>query len=88
MLKKILLILGAGVAVLVVGVVAVAFWLDVPRMVIGYMKYGRHQVREGTLQVGDPAPAVALHALEDGDPRPLSEWTGSKPLVLIFGSFT
>jgi hypothetical protein len=87
MLKKILLVLGATMALLLVAVVAVAFYLDVPRMLIGYMNYG-HQVREGTLKVGDAAPEVSLYALDGGAARPLSAWTGSKSLVLIFGSFT
>lgn len=88
MLKKVLLLSGIVVGLLVAAVIAVAFWLDIPRMLIGYMQYGRHQVREGTLRVGDPAPVVALHAIDGGPPRPLREWSGSKPLVLIFGSFT
>ena len=82
-LKKILLALGAllGLAV------AVAFWLDIPRFVIGLNTYGR-QAREGTLGVGDPAPVVSVYELDGVSSRELSEWTVERPLVLIFGSFT
>ncbi|MBT8484412.1 MAG: hypothetical protein KJO43_02465 [Phycisphaerae bacterium] len=83
MFKKILLIVG----VLVLMLVAVAFWLDVPRFVVGILTYGR-QVREGTLLVGDPTPVVPVYELAADTPRLLEEWTGARPLVLIFGSFT
>ena len=61
------------------------FWIG-PRFVIGILTYGR-QAREGTLQVGDPAPSVSLVST-DGTTLSLSEKIGARPLVLIFGSFT
>ena len=83
MLKKILLPLGAVVLLAVIA----AVWFDVPRFVIGVLTYGR-QAREGTLQVGDPAPVVSVYEIDGITTRDLDEWTGQKPLVLIFGSFT
>ena len=82
-LKRILLAFG----VLMLVTVAVAFWLDVPRFVIGLMTYGR-QAREGTLGVGDPAPVVSVYELDGVSSRELGEQTFERPLVLIFGSFT
>jgi hypothetical protein len=82
-LRKVLLILG----VLVLAVIAVAFWLDIPRFVVGILTYGQ-QAREGTLQVGDAAPAVTVHDLDGVTAHALGDWIGERPLVLIFGSFT
>ena len=42
---------------------------------------------EGRLKVGDPAPDVALVTL-DGQPTRLAEHFGTKPTVIVFGSFT
>jgi len=82
-LKKICI----GLVVLLAIAVGVAFWLDIPRFVIGLATYGR-QAREGTLAVGDPAPSVTLHELDGATAQPLESHIGSRPLVLIFGSFT
>ena len=83
------LAIGAGVALIIM--VFVAFRLDGPRFVTGLMTYGT-QAREGTLQVGDPTPAVTLYSLDAMTPRALADWAadraGGKPLVLVFGSFT
>jgi cytochrome oxidase Cu insertion factor (SCO1/SenC/PrrC family) len=43
--------------------------------------------REGTLKVGDPAPAVTLTDLRTDKPVRLTDLRG-KPVVLIFGSCT
>jgi hypothetical protein len=56
-----------------------------PRNVWGMMRYD--QRRDGDLRVGDRAPDVALTAL-DGSRVRLAERVGSRPLVLIFGSYT
>ncbi len=42
----------------------------------------------GKLKVGDPAPDVELVALDGQSRFRLSERIGSKPLVLVFGSYT
>lgn len=84
MIKKILLIAVVGVILAVIGLVT---WMGGPRNVIGFLQYGG-QVREGSLQVGDAAPIVPVVALDGSTPRPLSDWIGQRPLVLVFGSFT
>jgi hypothetical protein len=81
-LKKILLALGALVLLALVGVA----WMIGPRNIIGMLRYD--QRREGRLQVGDPAPDVALAAIDGGPDVQLASLVGGKPLVLVFGSFT
>ena len=44
--------------------------------------------RPDRLEVGDPAPALVLTPLEQDGTAPLDGYTSSKPLVLIFGSYT
>ena len=56
-----------------------------PRNVIGMLRYDTRE--EGKFKVGDPAPDVALVAL-DGTPVRLASRFGPKPTVIIFGSFT
>lgn len=56
-----------------------------PRNVWGMMRYD--QRRDGDLRVGDRAPDVALTAL-DGSRLRLRDRIGSRPLILIFGSYT
>jgi hypothetical protein len=81
--KKVLIGLGA-VVVLAVG--AMTYMIGGPRNLIGMLRYDQRQ--EGSLKVGDPAPEVALLALDGTTPVKLSERLGGKPTVLIFGSFT
>lgn len=75
--------LGLGLVVLAVG----GFFLYQigPRNLWGMLLYDQRE--EGTLAVGDPAPDVAVVAL-DGSRVKLREWIGSRPVVLIFGSYT
>ena len=83
MLKKTLI--GLGVLV-VVAAGAFTYMVGGPRNLIGMLRYDQRQ--EGSLKVGDPAPEVALLALDGQTPVKLSERLGGKPTVLVFGSFT
>lgn len=56
-----------------------------PRFILGILRYDTR--REGTLRVGDRAPDVALRALDGSQVQLLPE-PRSRPLVMIFGSFT
>ena len=56
-----------------------------PRNAIGMLLYDQRE--EGKLKVGDPAPDIALLAV-DGSPVRLATRFGPKPTVIIFGSFT
>jgi hypothetical protein len=83
MLKRILIWCGLLLAIAVIGIV---FWIG-PRNIIGLIRFGG-QAREGSLQVGDPAPLVTLVGLDGSTSKSLGEWVGERPLVLVFGSFT
>jgi hypothetical protein len=45
------------------------------------------RARGGTLHVGDPAPDFRLRTLDKTGDVSLSSFRGSKPVVLIFGSY-
>lgn len=76
-----------GLAVLALVLLGGGFfvWQIGPRNIIGILLYD--QRREGALKVGDIAPDVVLTAL-DGREVHLASSIGTRPLVLIFGSFT
>lgn len=82
MLKKILWI-GGGLIVVAAAVMA---YIIGPRNVIGMLRYD--QRRDGDLNVGDRAPDALLVSLDGRTRQPLLAAAGSKPLVLVFGSFT
>ena len=46
------------------------------------------RARSGPLSVGDPAPDFHLRTLDKTSEVSLSSLRGSKPVVLIFGSYT
>jgi hypothetical protein len=46
------------------------------------------RARAGMLHVGDPAPDFHLRTLDKTSEVSLSSFRGSKPVVLIFGSYT
>ena len=82
MARRILLVVGALAVVLAV----VAVVMIGPRNVIGMMRYDKRE--EGKLHIGDRAPDVRLTGLDGTTPVTLREHMGSKPLVLVFGSYT
>ncbi len=70
-------------------VVALAAWFVIsigPRNLIGMLRYDRRH--EGTLKLGDRAPDVDLVALDGSGAVRLLSRSRSRPLVLVFGSFT
>jgi hypothetical protein len=81
MIKKGLLVLG-GVVLLAVGVIVAKIG---PRNVIGMIRYD--QRRDGDLKVGDRAPEALLVSLDGRRDTPLLG-ARTKPLILVFGSFT
>jgi hypothetical protein len=78
------LAIGLGALVLLVGGLGVAYLG--PRNVIGMIRYDKRE--EGKLRVGDRAPDVALVGLDGSTRTRISERVGSRPLVLVFGSYT
>ena len=81
MIKKVLLGLGAGV-LLAAGFMVMKIG---PRNIIGMIRYD--QRRQGDLKVGDRAPDALLVSLAGRREIPLLA-ARTRPLVLVFGSFT
>lgn len=75
---------GLGLGLVVIGLVVGA--KIGPRNVIGMLRYDTR--RDGSLQVGDAAPAIELLGLDGTTRVTLSQRLHGRPLVLIFGSFT
>jgi hypothetical protein len=87
-MKKVTRILLRIALLLVVLVLGVAGWFVYqmgPSNVWGMLRYDQRE--EGRLEVGDLAPNVALVSL-DGSPVHLHQRLGTRPVVLIFGSYT
>jgi hypothetical protein len=83
--RKAVRVAGLSLGLVIMGV-ALFFLVQIgPRNLWGMLLYDQRE--EGTLAVGDPAPDVAVVAL-DGTRAQVREWTGSQPVVLIFGSHT
>ena len=59
-----------------------------PRDAYNMVRYALPHMHRGSLHPGDAAPDVRLIALDGTSRFHLRKGTGSKPLVLIFGSFT
>ena len=86
-MRRLLLWLFAGVAVLVVGAVSAGLVVLGPRNLLGLVRYGH--TREGALKVGEPAPDVELIALGGGPRMRLRDAARpGQPLIVVFGSFT
>lgn len=79
--RKVLLILAVVVGILG----AFIAWKIGPRNIIGMIRYD--QRRAGDLKVGDRAPEALLVSLDGRRDTPLLA-ARTKPLVLVFGSFT
>ena len=59
-----------------------------PKDAYGMVRYALPHMRRGALQVGSDAPDVRLVALDGINHFHIRERLGSRPLVLVFGSFT
>lgn len=59
-----------------------------PRDAYGFLRYALPQWHKGDLKAGDRAPDFEAVALDGTTMVRLSDRIGSKPLVLIFGSYT
>ena len=78
------IVLGAFVLVFA----GLSFMAGSPRDVYGMVRYAFPHMHRGKLHPGDDAPDVRLLALDGGSYFHLRERTGTRPLVLIFGSYT
>lgn len=59
-----------------------------PKDAYGMVRYALPHMHRGTLKVGSDAPDARLVALDGTSHFHIRERTGSRPLVLVFGSFT
>ena len=102
-MKKVLLIVIAAVAVCWFGFVAVVYAkmrrppeqfaaamakMPGPAMLLFPFETMWSEARRGTIEVGDAAPDFRLPTLDQTSEVSLASFRGSKPVVLIFGSYT
>jgi hypothetical protein len=59
-----------------------------PKDAIGMVRYALPHMHRGNLQVGGDAPDATLVSLDGTTRFHIRERTKTKPLVLVFGSFT
>jgi hypothetical protein len=85
-IKRLIGWFGLVVAIGVAALGGYAMFTIGPRNLWGMLRYDQRE--EGSLVAGQPAPDVALLALDGVTPVRLGEHIGERPLVLVFGSFT
>ena len=73
---------------LVAAFVALSVMAGSPKNVYGLVRYALPHMHRGNLKVGSDAPDVRLVVLDGSTRFHLRERTGTRPLVVIFGSFT
>ncbi|MGC1105180.1 MAG: hypothetical protein WA876_01450 [Candidatus Acidiferrales bacterium] len=81
-------ILAAVLVLLLAGYFVLAHFMGGPRDVYGFLRYALPQWHEGDLHVGDHAPDARIFSLDGRTAFYLHDKIGSRPLVLIFGSYT
>ena len=59
-----------------------------PKYAIDMLHYALPHMHRGTLKIGDAAPDARLVALDGLNHFHIQERIGTRPLVLVFGSFT
>ena len=67
---------------------ALCYLAGSPKDAYGMVRYALPHMHRGTLQVGSYAPDVRLLALDGINHFHIRERIGTRPLVLVFGSFT
>jgi hypothetical protein len=88
-MKRFLKWFGGVIAVLFVLAFAIlSYMAGSPKDAYGMVRYALPHMHRGTLKVGSDAPDARLVALDGTSHFHIRERTGSRPLVLVFGSFT
>jgi|GraSoi2013_100cm_1033763.scaffolds.fasta_scaffold283545_1 hypothetical protein len=80
--------LGSFLGLLVAVFVGLSFMAGSPKDVYGLVRYALPHMHRGKLRAGDDAPDVRLLSLDGSNRFHLRERTGSRPLVVVFGSYT
>jgi hypothetical protein len=80
--------LGIFVGLLLIAFAGLSFMAGSPKDVYGMVRYAFPHMHRGKLRAGEDAPDVRLLALDGSSHFHLRERTGSRPLVVIFGSYT
>jgi len=79
----------AKISGLVLSIAALGAWGYYEALKRAWIRYNEYDIRsEGSLTVGDLAPDLELDAVDGSTKRKLSDLWRSRPLVLIFGSYT
>ena len=79
---------GAVVALVLAAVVGLSVMAGGLRGAYGMVRYALPHMHRGTLKVGDDAPDASLLGLDGATRFHIRERTGSRPLVIVFGSYT
>ena len=79
--------------IVLVAILAIAFGLGCyfmggPKDLYGFLRYARPQWHNTKLHVGDAAPDAVLYSLDGNSTFRIRDHIGTRPLVLIFGSYT
>jgi len=80
--------LGIVIGIFVTAFAGLSFMAGSPKDVYGMVRYALPHMHRGKLHPGDDAPDVQLLALDGSNHFHLRERTGSRPLVVVFGSYT
>ena len=75
-------------ALIVIAFVALSVMAGGPKDALYMVRYALPHMHRGNLKVGDSAPDARIYALNGTETFHIRERTGSKPLVVVFGSFT
>lgn len=88
-MSKVWIWVGVAIAVLLVAaVVGLSVMAGGLRGAYGMVRYALPHMHRGNLRVGDDAPDASLLALDGTSRFHIRERTGSRPLVVVFGSYT
>ncbi len=80
--------LGIFLGLVVLVFAGLSFMAGSPRDVYGLVRYALPHMHRGRLNPADDAPDVKLLALDGSNYFHLRERTGTRPLVVVFGSYT
>jgi hypothetical protein len=88
-MKKVCAWLGGALGVLLLAAfIGLCYVAGSPKDAYGMVRYALPHMHRGKLHAGDDAPDARLLALDGTRHFHLRERTGTRPLVLVFGSYT